>query len=521
MPLSNLKALLYNDCAYQLSLIGLHILGIEGVHMLNFLQRIGRSLMLPVAVLPAAAILIAIANTIAAFTNNTNAAYTFFFNAGMGIIGQLGLLFAIGVGLGMAKKNDGAVALATVVGFFTVTTLLKPENVAAYLNIAVKDVNAGFANINNGNVFIGILVGLIAAYAYNKFASTELPTALSFFSGKRLVPIMTALFSVILAGLLLFVWQFVYSGLVNFGEFILGLGPIGAGLYGFFNRLLIPTGLHHALNAVFWFDVAGVNDIANFQSQKGTEGITGRYMAGFFPIMMFGVPAAALAMYHTADSKNKKQVASLMLAGAISAFVVGITEPIEFAFMFVAPQLYVIHAFLTGLSLFIAATFQWTAGFSFSAGLIDYILSLINPIAHTPLMLILQGLVFFVLYYVIFRFMIVKFNIKTPGRGTEIPDPEVNLTANETNAHQTKYFQTASDILEGLGGHENIVSLTNCATRLRLELHDTTLMNEAKIKSAGAVGIMKNGKHQAQVIIGTHVQQVADEMEVQMEHHQK
>lgn len=489
--------------------------------MLNFLQRIGRSLMLPVAVLPAAAILIAIANTIAAFSNNTNAYYTFFFNAGMGIIGQLGLLFAIGVGLGMAKKNDGAVALATVVGFFTVTTLLKPENVANYLNIATKDVNAGFANINNGNVFIGILVGLIAAYTYNKFASTELPTALAFFSGKRLVPIMTALFSVILSGILLFVWQFVYSGLVNFGEFILGLGPIGAGLYGFFNRLLIPTGLHHALNAVFWFDVAGVNDIANFQSQKGTEGITGRYMAGFFPIMMFGVPAAALAMYHTADSKNKKQVASLMLAGSISAFVVGITEPIEFAFMFVAPQLYVLHAVLTGLSLFIAATFQWTAGFSFSAGLIDYVLSLINPIAHLPLMLVLQGLVFFVLYYVIFRFMIVKFNLKTPGRGTEIPDPEVDLTQNASHQAGSKYYQTASTIISGLGGEDNIASLTNCATRLRLELKDTSLMNENQIKSAGAVGITKNGQHQAQVIIGTHVQQVADEIERQMEKQDK
>ncbi|UEX90358.1 N-acetylglucosamine-specific PTS transporter subunit IIBC [Staphylococcus ratti] len=489
--------------------------------MLNFLQRIGRSLMLPVAVLPAAAILIAIANTIAAFSNNTNAAYTFFFSAGTGIISQLGLLFAIGVGLGMAKKNDGAVALATVVGFFTVTTLLKPENVTKYFNISSSEVNAGFTTLNNGNVFIGILVGLIAAYAYNKFASTELPTALSFFSGKRLVPIMTALFSVVLAGILLFVWPFVYSGLVHLGEFILRLGPAGAGLYGFFNRLLIPTGLHHALNAVFWFDVAGVNDIANFQSQQGTQGLTGRYMAGFFPIMMFGVPAAALAMYHTADSKNKKQVASLMLAGSISAFVVGITEPIEFAFMFVAPQLYLIHALLTGASLFIAALFQWTAGFSFSAGLIDYVLSLVNPIANTPLMLILQGLVFFVLYYTIFRFMIVKFNIKTPGRGTEIPEPEVDLNEHETETSKSKYSHTASTIIAGLGGEDNITSVTNCATRLRLELRDTSLMDESKIKSAGAVGIMKNGKHQAQVIIGTHVQQVADEIENQMEHNEK
>ncbi|MCS4487108.1 N-acetylglucosamine-specific PTS transporter subunit IIBC [Staphylococcus americanisciuri] len=485
--------------------------------MLNYLQRIGRSLMLPVAVLPAAAILVAIANIIAA-TIGQNAAYAFFFNAGMGVLENLGLLFAIGVAIGMAKKNDGATALAAIVGFLVVDKMLDPENVAVYLGIAEKAVNPGFTNIGFGNVFVGIAVGLIAASCYNKFSAVELPDAFAFFSGKRLVPIMTALFSVILAFVLLFIWPFVYSALVAFGKSIIDLGAVGAGIYGVANRLLIPLGLHHALNAVFWFDIAGINDVANFQAQTGTKGITGRYMAGFFPIMMFGIPAAALAMYHTAQTKYQKQVGSIMFAGAISAFIVGITEPIEFVFMFVAPLLYVVHALLTGLSLFIAALFHWTAGFAFSAGLIDFVLSLINPFANHPLMLVVQGLVFFVLYYVIFRFLIVKFNLNTPGRGTNIPTSQVVDSADTVSTPSaSKYAQTATTIIEGLGGKENITSLTNCATRLRLELADNTKINEAQLKSAGSAGILKNGQHATQVIIGTHVQQVADEMERQLE----
>ena len=252
-------------------------------------------------------------------------------------------------------------------------------------------------------------------------------------------------------------------------------------------------------------------------------------MAGFFPVMMFGIPGAALAMYHTAESKQKKRVYGLMLAGSISAFFVGVTEPIEFAFMFVAPILFVIHAFLTGLSMFIAALFHWTAGFAFSAGLIDYVLSLINPVANHPYMLIVQGLVFFVLYYVIFRFAIKVLKLNTPGRGDNLlPDPtsdeattgdvEHSDDSSETSTVTTnKYTKIASDILSGLGGKENIMTLTNCATRLRIELHDNTLVDETKIKHAGAVGVTQSGKHNTQVIIGTQVQQVADEIESQLE----
>lgn len=485
--------------------------------MFKFFQNLGRSLMLPVAVLPAGAIITGIGNLLNALHVLPTVAM-FFSIVGTAILGQLGLIFAIGVAIGMAKKNDGAVALAGALGYAMVTKVLNPENVATLFNIKEKAVNLDFTKMDNSNVFLGIIIGLIAAYSFNKFSEVELPLALSFFSGKRLVPIMTVFFSTILAVILLFIWPMVFSGIVAFGEWLVGFGSFGAFLYGVFNRLLIPTGLHHALNAVFWFDTAGINDIGKFQTGKdAVKGITGRYQAGFFPIMMFGIPAA-LAMYHSAETKQQKQVWGWFLASAISAFVVGVTEPIEFAFMFVAPVLFVIHALLTGLSLFIASLFHWTAGFSFSAGLIDYALSLINPVANHPLMLLVQGIVFFILYYVIFRVMIKVLNLNTIGRGDNLlADPvEEETTVTTDKSKGGKYYQSASQILEGLGGKSNIDSLTNCATRLRLELKDNTIIDEQKIKNAGAVGVTKNGRHSTQVIIGTQVQQIADEIEKQM-----
>lgn len=475
--------------------------------------------MLPVAVLPAGAIIVGIGNLLKAL-NILPTVSLFFSTVGNAILGQLGLIFAIGVAIGMAKKNDGAVALAGALGFALVVKVLSPEFVAPLFNIKESAVNDGFSKMDNSNVFIGIIIGLISAYCYNKFSDVELPTALSFFSGKRLVPIMTVFYCTFLIMILLFAWPFIYSAIVAFGEWLVGFGPFGAFLYGFFNRLLIPTGLHHALNAVFWFDTAGINDIGKFQTgQDAIKGITGRYQAGFFPIMMFGMPAAALAMYHTAESAQKKQVYGWFIASSISAFMVGVTEPIEFAFMFVAPVLFVIHALLTGLSLFIAALFHWTAGFSFSAGLIDYALSLINPVANHPLMILVQGIVFFALYYFIFRFVIKIFNLNTIGRGDNLlADPTANTTKKDgaETTSKSKYHHTASQILEGLGGSENITTLTNCATRLRMELKDNSIIDEQKIRNAGAVGVTKNGQHSAQVIIGTHVQQVADEIEKQM-----
>jgi N-acetylglucosamine PTS system EIICBA or EIICB component len=476
--------------------------------MMKYLQNLGKSLMLPVAVLPAAALLTGIGYALDhEGWGSGNIVSAFLISAGNSILSFIPIIFAVGIAFGMSKDKDGPAALSGLVGYLVVTTVLAPSNVANLLHISPESVDIAFGAI--GNVFVGIISGLIAAALYNRYSGVRLPDALAFFSGKRLVPMLTAGVMLIVSLILLFVWPYVYNALVSFGEGISNLGAVGAGLYGFFNRLLIPTGLHHALNNVFWFDIAGINDIGNFWASEGVKGITGRYQAGFFPIMMFGLPAAALAMYHTAKTKKKKQAASLLMAGALAAFVTGVTEPIEFAFMFLAPVLYLVHAVLTGLSLFIAATFQWTAGFSFSAGLIDYLLSLQIPIANKTLMLILQGLVFAVIYYFLFRFLIVKFNLKTPGR--EDDEEVVENEATET-AGQDRFAVMAKTIYEGLGGDENVVSVDNCATRLRLEVKDMNAVNQNKIKSAGVPGINIVGKNSIQVIVGPQVQAVADEV---------
>lgn len=477
---------------------------------MKYVQRLGRSLMLPVAVLPAAAILMGIGYWIdPTGWGEGNAAAAFLIKAGSSIIDNIPILFAVGVALGMAKERDGSAALSGLVAYLVVTTLLSTESVAMLQGVEADSVNAAFGNI--GNAFVGILSGIIASIMYNRFSHVQLPDALAFFSGKRLVPIMTSVFMLIASGALFFIWPAVYSGLVAFGTAISNLEYIGAGLYGFFNRLLIPTGLHHALNSVFWFDVAGINDIGNFWSGEGTKGVTGMYQAGFFPIMMFGLPAAGLAMYHTAKTKRKKQAASLMLAAGFAAFFTGVTEPIEFSFMFLAPALYVVHAALTGLSLAIASFFQWTAGFGFSAGFVDFVLSSRLPLANQPYMLILQGLVFATIYYFLFRFLIVKFNLATPGREEE--DTVEGTTLKETAATKEDTFSVmAAQIYEGLGGDENVTSVDNCVTRLRVEVKDMDAVDEDKIKATGVPGINIVGTHSIQVIVGTSVQFVADEI---------
>ena len=308
------------------------------------------------------------------------------------------------------------------------------------------------------------------------------------------------------------------------------MGALGAGIYGFFNRLLIPTGLHHALNQVFWFGLVGVDDIPNFMNNV-QEAITatyhpGMYQAGFFPIMMFGLPGAALAISQRADEKNKKTIKALMLAGALASFLTGVTEPLEFAFMFAAPQLFLVHAVLTGISVFLAATFKAYAGFGFSAGLVDLLLSFKNPMSNKLWILIVMGLIFFVLYYLLFRTLIDKLDIATPGR---TPRKEARVietekgrvssadkTAAEEKAEQKailsgSYSDTASQILAGLGGSENIDTTSYCTTRLRLTVHDPAKVDEAKIKSAGVAGVIKPGPKAVQVVIGPQVQAVHDE----------
>ena len=472
------------------------------------LQKLGRALMVPVAVLPAAAILMGIGYWIDPVGWGANSPVAaLLIKAGASIIDSMPILFAVGVAYGMSKDKDGAAALAGLVGFLVVTTLLSPAAIAQFTKVDVTAVAPAFGKINNQ--FVGIVVGVMSASLYDKFYKVELPKALTFFSGRRLVPILTSVAAMLLSLVLYFIWPVLYSGLVTFGKSIVSMGPFGAGIYGFFNRLLIPVGLHHALNGVFWFDVAGINDIGNFWASKGTKGITGMYQAGFFPIMMFGLLGGALAFVHTARPAQKAKVASIMGAAAFASFFTGVTEPIEFAFMFVAPVLYLLHAVLTGISLFIAASMHWIAGFGFSAGFVDLVLSSRMPMAVNWFMLILQGAVFFAVYYFSFKFVINKMNLMTPGRNPE-EDVEEDLELDRTSTGSA-HSQTAAVLLEALGGKENIVSVDNCATRLRLEVKDTDKINTALVKRYSS-GILTPSKTTAQIVVGTQVQFVADEL---------
>lgn len=482
--------------------------------MFNYLQKIGKALMVPVAVLPAAAILMGIGYWIDPTGWGANSQLAaFLIKAGAAIIDNMPILFAVGVAFGLSKDKNGAAALAGLVAFEVVTTLLSVGAVAQMTGVPADQVSPAFGKINNQ--FIGILCGVIAGELYNKFHTLELPKFLAFFSGKRFVPIITSVVMLVVSFILLYVWPVIYSGLVGFGISIAKLGPVGAGVYGFFNRLLIPVGLHHALNSVFWFNVAGINDIGRFWGDpaaayaglpKAVEGAyhVGMYQAGFFPIMMFGLLGACCAFIKCAKPQNKEKIKSIMLAAGFASFFTGVTEPIEFAFMFVAPALYVVHAVLTGISVFLAASLDWMAGFGFSAGLVDFVLSLHNPNANSPIMLLVLGVIFFIIYYVVFSFAITKFNLATPGREDE---EVVEVAATEgTSSHAA----VAMALLPLLGGKENLVSIDNCATRLRLEVVDGTKVNDAEIKKVAA-GIMKRG-NAVQVIIGPHVEFVATEL---------
>ncbi|MGO1975785.1 N-acetylglucosamine-specific PTS transporter subunit IIBC [Brachybacterium tyrofermentans] len=475
---------------------------------MKFFQRLGRSLMLPVAVLPVAAILSGIGYWILAATGNeTNVVGGFFKIAGGALLDQLPLLFAIGVAIGMAKKPDGTSALAGLVSWLVVTNLLSPASVAIFKGVAEEDVNLAFSNVEN--VFVGILCGLIGAYSYDHFKDSELPDALAFFSGRRSVAIVAAGASLVLSLVLFFLWPLVFTGLVGFGEFILTLGPLGVGIYGFLNRMLIPLGLHHALNSVFWFDVAGINDLGNFLNATGTYGVTGQYMTGFFPVMMMGLPGAALAMYVTAKSSRRKVAAGVLFSSAIASFFVGVTEPLEFSFMFLAPGLYVVHALFTGISMAVSALLPVRMGFGFSGGFIDLVLGWVNPMAQNPWAIPLMGIFWFAVYFVVFRAIILKFDLKTPGRdeGDMLTDETAVLSG------ERKHLAAATAFLTALGGKDNITDLENCTTRLRMEVADTTLVDDGALKQAGAAGVVRPGGQSVQVIYGTSVQFVKDAME--------
>ena len=466
---------------------------------MRFLQRLGKSLMLPVACLPIGGILMGIGYWIDPAGWGANSVLAMLLiKAGGILIDNMAILFALGVAVGMSKDQEGTSALAAIISWLTIQTMLSAGVLSVVMGVPTEEVPAAFGKINNQ--FIGITCGLISAGCYNKFYQTKMPDFLGFFGGRRFVPIMTVVFTLIACIPLYFVWPVVYNALVWLGESIIGLGAIGAGIYGFLNRLLIPVGLHHALNSVFWFDVANISDIGKFWGT--VEG----GVLGFFPVMMFGLPAAALAMYTTAKTTKRKVAGGILLSAALCSFFTGVTEPLEFSFMFLAPVLYFTHAVLTGISVAIVAALPIRAGFQFSAGFVDWFLSFKAPFAMNPLLLIPIGLAFFVVYFLIFRIIIVKMDLKTVGREDDDNSAEMKIELSNSN-----YAELAKALLAAVGGASNIKSVDNCITRLRLEVKDRLLVDEKAIKATGVAGVIRPGKTAVQIIIGPKVQFVADE----------
>lgn len=483
---------------------------------MKFLQKLGKALMLPVATLPICGILMGIGYWLCPSTMQGGEIVTFankvgkyLVVAGGALVDNMAILFAIGVGVGLSDDNDGVGGVAALVAWLMITNLLSTGNVSV-IRTLTEDSTIAFDKI--ANPFIGILSGVIGSYCYNKFKGTKLPDWLAFFSGKRSVAIMAGVISVLVSVVLLFVWPVLFGLLLSLGRAIEGMGYWGAGLYAFFNRLLIPTGLHHALNNIFWFDTIGLGDLSHFWAGDvtGVNGVTwdlGIYMSGFFPCMMFGIPGAALAMIQTAKDSKKKVAMGLVGAAALCAFICGVTEPFEFGFMFLAPALYVVYAALYGVFTVITCFVGFRAGFSFSAGLTDLIFSASLPAAAKTWMIIPLGIAAFIVFYLVFKFAITKWDLKTIGReDDEVSDEEKNATLANND-----YTAVAKTVLEGLGGKDNITSVDNCITRLRLEVKDNTLVDEKKIKSAGVAGVIRPSKTAVQVVIGTQVQHVADE----------
>ena len=390
-----------------------------------------------------------------------------------------------------------------------ITTLLSTDVVTTLIPSIADNATKTLAFNKIENPFIGILSGVIGSSCYNKFKNTKLPNWLAFFSGKRCVAIIAGLVSIVVSAVLLFVWPLLFSALVALGDAVAGMGVVGAGIYAFLNRLLIPTGLHHALNNVFWFDTIGLGDLQHFWAGETSADVTwslGMYMSGFFPCMMFGIPGAALAMIQCAKPAKKKIAIGLVASAAVCSFVCGVTEPFEFGFMFLAPGLYVIYALLYGIFTIITVALGFRAGFSFSAGATDLLFSSTLPAAQKTVLIIPLGIAAFVVFYFVFLFAIKKFDLKTPGREDDDDleeEKKVQLASDD-------YTEIAKKILAGCGGKGNIVSIDNCVTRLRLEVRDMTAVNDKAIKAAGVAGVIKPGKTSVQIIVGTKVQFVAD-----------
>ena len=482
---------------------------------MKFLQKLGKALMLPVAVLPICGILMGIGYYLCPATMQggevegiKNLIGFFLVKAGSALIENMAILFAIGVGVGMSEKNDGTGGIAALASWLMITTLLSTGVVTTLIPSIADNATKTLAFNKIANPFIGILSGVIGSSCYNKFKNTKLPNWLAFFSGKRCVAIIAGLVSIIVSAILLFVWPLLFGALVALGDAVAGMGVVGAGIYAFLNRLLIPTGLHHALNNVFWFDTIGLGDLQHFWAGETSADVTwslGMYMSGFFPCMMFGIPGAALAMIQCAKPAKKKIAIGLVASAAVCSFVCGVTEPFEFGFMFLAPGLYVIYALLYGIFTIVTVALGFRAGFSFSAGATDLLFSSTLPAAQKTVLIIPLGIAAFVVFYFVFLFAIKKFDLKTPGREDDDLEEEKNVQLASDD-----YTEIAKKILAGCGGKGNIVSIDNCVTRLRLEVRDMTAVNDKAIKAAGVAGVIKPGKTSVQVIVGTKVQFVAD-----------
>ncbi|MBB6716452.1 PTS transporter subunit EIIC [Clostridium gasigenes] len=456
--------------------------------MLGYLQRIGKSLMLPIAALPVAGLMLRLGQG-----DLLNIAWLA--AAGGALFDNLPLIFAIGVAVGLSDDDNGAAALAGAIGYLVLTKVSSSIWEARF--------GVDVAKTLKFDTLGGIITGIVAGHTYNKFKNVKLPEILGFFGGRRLVPIMTSFFMIILAGIFGYIWQPIQEAITSFGMWMVGLGAVGSGLFGFFNRLLIPMGLHHVLNSIFWFTIGDFGgksgDLNRFFVGDPTAGI---YMGGFFPVMMFGMAAVALAIVVCAKKEKRTATIGLLSSLALTAFLTGITEPIEFLFIFLSPLLLVAHALITGLSMFITTSLGVLHGFTFSAGALDYVMNF--GIATKPILILPIGLGIGVLYFVVFVFLIKKFNIPTPGREEDDDEFEENVVVTGDMGELAKSY------IEYLGGKDNIVSVDNCITRLRLEVKDNTIVKDAKLRALGARGVVRPSKKNVQIIVGTNVQFLAD-----------
>ncbi len=461
------------------------------MNILGFFQRLGRSLQLPIAVLPVAALLLR-------FGQPDLLNLPFMAQAGGAIFDNLALIFAIGVAATWSKDNAGSAALAGAVGFFILTKA----------TVTIE------ASINMG-VLAGIISGLIGGMVYNRWSDIKLPDFLTFFGGKRFVPIATGFFCLILAGIFGYVWPPIQEGIRIGGEWIVAQGALGSGIFGFVNRLLIPTGLHQVLNTIAWFQIGDFTnaagqvfhgDINRFYNGDATAGM---FMSGFFPIMMFGLPGAAFAMYLAAKPERRPAVGGLLMSVALTAFLTGVTEPIEFMFMFLAPLLYLVHAILTGISLYVATALGIHAGFTFSAGAIDYALMFKLPAASSNVwILLVMGVVAFVVYFALFSVIIRVLNLKTPGREDVVQDE----TSPENSNTEEGLAGLANAYIGAIGGTDNLTGIDACITRLRLTVKDSGLVDSAAAKHLGAAGVVKLNKQSIQIVVGAKAESIADSM---------